>query len=392
MIKRIPSRLWMTGLLTLAAAACSESGGPTDTRPQPQSDAVKFWDVLASVRWNERASGLLVQRPPASIPRAVRLLTYMSLAQYRAVLAAEDPEGRPTHPSVAAAVGAASIEVLTLFYPGDAAAFEAQLDADLEADQWPGAKNQNVDAGKAIGEAIGAAVVALAQSDGFGTQSPGLPPVGAGFWFSNGTPIVIQLFGTRPFFLSSPDQLRPDAPPAFGSDAFLDALAEVRAISDGRTDDQLAFAQFWNSTTTPFGPIFFNQTAIDLIRERRRSEREAARILAYSNAAVFDALIACFDAKFAYWFIRPSQADPAITTPLGLPNHPSYPSAHSCITSSFLTVLADAFPSERQEFEQMIADAGLARIIAGIHYRFDVEAGQEIGRGVARLALAGGLE
>lgn len=392
MIERIGSRLWMTGLLALAAGACTESEGPTDVRPQPQFGAVKFWNDHASVRWNERAGALLVQRAPPSIPKAIRLLTYMSLAQYRAVLAAEDPKGRSTHASVAAAVGAASVEVLSLFYPADAAAFEAQLDGDLGADQWPGAKNQDVAAGNAIGRSIGAAVVALAQSDGFNTQSPGLPPVGPGFWVSSGAPIVIQLFGTRPFFLSSPDQLRPGPPPAFGSPEFLAALAEVRAISDALTPEQIAFAQFWNQTTTPFGPIFFNETANNLIRERRRTEREAARILAYSNAAVFDAMIACFDAKFAYWFIRPSQADPAITLPLGLPNHPSYPSAHSCITSSFLTVLADAFPSERDEFEQMITDAGLARIIAGIHYRFDVEAGQQIGRGAARLALAGGLE
>jgi membrane-associated phospholipid phosphatase len=102
----------------------------------------------------------------------------------------------------------------------------------------------------------------------------------------------------------------------------------------------------------------------------------ATGYLAYANAAAFDAQIACFDAKFTYWFIRPSQADPAITLPIPLPNHPSYPSAHSCITSALMTVLIDAFPSDRPRLEGIITSAGLSRMYAGIHYQCDVEAGQ----------------
>ena len=150
----------------------------------------------------------------------------------------------------------------------------------------------------------------------------------------------------------------------------------------------MAFA--WG--TGPFTAGNLNLIADQLIVEHHRTEREAARILAYANAAAFDSQIACFDAKFAYWFIRPPQADPAITTAVALPNHPSYPSAHSCITSAFMTVLIDALPSERARLEAIITTAGLSRMYAGIHYRFDIEAGQAIGRGAAALALAGSLE
>ena len=114
----------------------------------------------------------------------------------------------------------------------------------------------------------------------------------------------------------------------------------------------------------------------------------------------FDALIACFDAKFAYWYIRPSQADPpnaetgspGITLAIPLPNHPSYPSGHSCITSAMMTSLSDAFPSERERLDALITITGLSRMYGGLHYRFDVEAGQVIGRGAAALARAGSLE
>ena len=83
-----------------------------------------------------------------------------------------------------------------------------------------------------------------------------------------------------------------------------------------------------------------------MIVAHHSSEREAARVLAVANMAGFDVLNACFDAKFAYYLIRPSQADPLINLPVGLPNHPSYPSGHSCITSAYATVLASAFPDE----------------------------------------------
>ena len=57
-----------------------------------------------------------------------------------------------------------------------------------------------------------------------------------------------------------------------------------------------------------------------------------------------------------------------------------------------MSVLVDAFPSERPRLEAYIATAGLSRMYAGFHYRFDVEAGEAIGRQAAALALAGSLE
>jgi membrane-associated phospholipid phosphatase len=378
-------------VIALAAWACDE-GLPVVEPNEPQASAVKFWDVTASTAWNTRATTLLSALPNGSHAPASRMLTYLSIAQYRAVLAAESDNKGAKGPSVAAAVGGASVAVLSSFFPTQAAALEAQLDADLAAEPWPGAKHKDEAAGEAIGRTVGAAVLALAATDNFNTAPTGVPPVGPGFWVSSAAPIVRSLHGTRPFFLTSPDQLRSTPPPAFGSPAFLTDLAEVRTISDTRTAEQLLIAQQMNQASAPFTPGRWNQLAVELIGRYHRREREAARILAFANAAAFDAQIACWDTKLWYWFIRPSQADPAITLPIGLPNHPSYPSGHSCITSSMLTVLTDAFPKERDELAKQIELAGLSRMYGGIHYRFDITAGQEIGRRAAQLALAGNLE
>jgi len=124
-----------------------------------------------------------------------------------------------------------------------------------------------------------------------------------------------------------------------------------------------------------------------MIIGHHRSEREAARILALANMAVSDVLNACFDAKFAYYLIRPSQADPLIHLPVGLPNHPSYPSGHSCVTSAFATVIVSEFPEEIDRWQAMVEEAGLARMYGGLHYRFDCLAGRELGRNVANYVM-----
>ena len=121
------------------------------------------------------------------------------------------------------------------------------------------------------------------------------------------------------------------------------------------------------------------------------TEAEAARILAFANTAAFDAQIACWDTKFAFWYFRPTQADAAITMPIALPNHPSYPSGHSCMTAAFLGVVINAFPDERARLEAMVDEAGMSRVFGGIHYRFDIDAGRDIGRAAAALALTGSL-
>jgi membrane-associated phospholipid phosphatase len=121
-------------------------------------------------------------------------------------------------------------------------------------------------------------------------------------------------------------------------------------------------------------------------REQPPQRTRAARILAWP-ISLARRLEPYFDAKFAYYLIRPSQADPQIKLPVGLPNHPSYPSGHSCITAAYATVLASLFPEESAALNAMIDEAGLSRMYAGLHYRFDCVVGQELGRRVAEYVL-----
>jgi hypothetical protein len=111
-------------------------------------------------------------------------------------------------------------------------------------------------------------------------------------------------------------------------------------------------------------------------------------VLAALNIAFADAAVACWDAKLAYWHIRPSQLDPELKALFPPPNHPSYPAAHGCLSTAAATVLAGVFPADRERLLALGKEAADARVWAGIHYRYDIEAGQELGRKVADKTLA----
>jgi membrane-associated phospholipid phosphatase len=122
------------------------------------------------------------------------------------------------------------------------------------------------------------------------------------------------------------------------------------------------------------------------IRRHHLSESNAARVLAVLNVAASDAVIACFDAKYHYWTIRPSQADTTLVLAdsVSLPNFPSYPSGHACSAGAFDAVLGHFFPQDRAEFTRIAEEQAMSRLWGGIHYRFDDDVGLALGRVVGR--------
>ena len=55
-------------------------------------------------------------------------------------------------------------------------------------------------------------------------------------------------------------------------------------------------------------------------------------------------------------------------------------------------MLVRLFPSDREQIEALMREAGESRLWARIHYRVDIEAGNEVGRRAAeRVAAMGGL-
>jgi hypothetical protein len=199
-------------------------------------------------------------------------------------------------------------------------------------------------------------------------------------------PIGILMAQARPWLIDSTSQFRPAPPPAYGSREFQAALDEVRRLGEKRTTQETTIAQKWNSAD-PWAR--WNEVASDALQRHHASELESARVLAVLNVAALDAVVACFEAKYHYWTIRPSQADSSIklADSVDLPNFPSYPSGHACSAGAFTAVLEHFFPQERAEFKAIADEQAMSRLYGGIHYRFDNDGGLSLGRKVANYAI-----
>ena len=369
--------------LAIGYAACGGTTEPVNACSAAEGRAA---DSLAVTQWNARTRALVAKyrTDPSARPYAL-----VSMAQLSATTAAEIHTVQPC-PSTRMAVAAASAAVLSYLYPDERNALDAAVSEQRRTDSTLG--QRGLAEGDAAGRKAAEPVLAVARTDGLDAAFTGSMPTGPGYWFSSSTPpappVTPMLGKMRPWVLTVGNQFRPAAPPAFESPTFKQALAEVKLVVGSRTAEQLAIAQRWALSAGTFRTQGqWNLLASDLVHARKTSESDAAHAFALLNAAMNDASIACFDAKYAYWLIRPAQADPSISMAIGLPNHPSYPSSHSCTSGAGVEVLASIFPSEETRLRALADEIGLSRLYAGIHYRFDIDAGLALGRRVARAVL-----
>jgi membrane-associated phospholipid phosphatase len=388
--------------VAIGMVSCTDGSTSPLTSRAPAAGAsrgVSAFVAPASLGWQEQAR-TLVGANNLSPLAATRVYAALSVAQYRAVEAIDDADndgqlpgngvgrgGRSSLEAHRGAVAGASAQVLTFFFAAAASSLEQRVAS--EGGATPGDVHPQFTRGLAIGRSAGDAMVTRLKNDHFTTSWTGTVPVGPGMWIANGPPAGPTFGGVTPYFLTSGSQFRPAPPPAFGSPAFVTDRNEIRALSDTRTPAQNAIALFWNFGTGTFTPIgYWNRVASDYIEANGLDERAATRAFALTHAAMMDAMIGCWDAKYFYWMLRPSQADPLITLSFALPNHPSYPSGHSCASAAAGTVLSSLFPDRTGELNAQVTEAGLSRMYAGIHYRFDITAGQDLGRAVGAWALA----
>ncbi len=316
-------------------------------------------------------------------PILFRVYSLLSLAQYGAVNSARDNRG--VSPEVA--VASASAAVLTELFTDSTvrASIARELALDFDHAQTGSRAAERASAGKRLGEDVARRVIAGAPTVNLAAPWNGTIPKGPGMWYSapGVPPIGIFMAKARTWLLDSAAQFRPVPPPAYGSPAWQAALEEVRRVARERTPEQTKIAQKWNAVD-PWAP--WNETASAAIRRHHMSDSEAARVFAVLNIATSDAVIACFEAKYHYWTIRPSQVDTTLVLAddVSLPNFPSYPSGHACSAGAFDAVLGHFFPEERAEFTWIAEEQAMSRLYGGIHYRFDNDGGLALGRVVAR--------
>jgi len=230
-------------------------------------------------------------------------------------------------------------------------------------------------AGFELGKRI--AELELARTADYIPKTPwdGKRPQQAGIWTGD-VPMFVTGGLCKPVVLSSSHQFRPGPPPDFAAD-----MAELKAYK--HTSRAKANAFFFNS--------YFST---DDLLSRKLFEHnlhlnppQAARLYAARAITMYDSFVAVFDAKYAFWGIRPDQYDPTYRPLLNTPPFPGYPSGHAATTGAICYLLANFFPADRAEFEQVAADCAESRFQGGIHFRTDNEVGLKMGKDIANAVI-----
>ena len=320
----------------------------------------------------------------------------------------------PDGASARAAAVQAAYAMLIRLYPTQLASLSAKRADSLAA---IGDSQPSIDLGIAWGQSVADAIWTWRLTDG---NTPAPPPflggLNVGQWRPTPSGFLsgagVQFSYMTPWVIESPSQFRPAGPPALTSDRYAAEYNETKTMgslnSTVRTDDQTLFSRFWAVSTAS---AYWNQIANSLADKEHFSFSRRARLLASLNLAIADAAIGCWDAKYTYVFWRPVTAIPlgntdgnpatvedlSFTSLLITPNHPEYPSGHSCLSGSAAEILARTFglhkkltvSSDAPEmagvvrsydgFSEILQEIKDARVFAGIHFRSACDDGGNLG-------------
>ena len=376
--------------------------------------------------WNEKAVALATKHRLLP-PQAERVIASVHVAMFDAVNSIE-PRYRPylgaTTPrkgvSKEAAAAVAAGTVLAGLLPEETEPLNTAMTSYLATIPQGAAKSEGI----AIGRDVAARIVAERKSDGSDAPDAYRPKTRPGVYVP--TPITASSMWpkVKPFAMTSPSQFRPLPPIALKSEEWAADYNEIKSLggkfASKRTPRQTEDGHFWLIT----GPVSYYPILRQLVAAKNMDLVDSARFMAIASAAVADAFIAVFDAKYHYDFWRPITAirngdiDENPATELALtwqpidntPMHPEYPCAHCISSAAVATVIESVLgtadipevsmtsptaPGVIHRWTNVWAyaeEVALARIYAGFHYQFSTRVGQNMGRDIGRYVVQGFMQ
>ncbi len=426
------SRYSLALVMLILCATCSP------TAPDPEE-----WSPELLLDWNETIFDIAVAEDGLSTLKGLRTAAMLHIAIHDVLNTIHPRYQRYAYQHAIdetvdplAAATEAAYQIGTSQYPDQQKRFDALRSKRL-VDIPAGSMRER---SLALGMASAKAILQARADDAWNgeaeyTWHPMAPGVYAEFKEHSGTPEGF-VFGAgwaiaHPFLLEAPEQFRSPPPPMIQSEAYTRAFNEVKSVghtnSSERTEDQAHLAMWWKD----FVENSHNRLARQLVQKESLNLWEAARLFAMLNMTIFDAYVCVFDDKFHYNHWRPYTAirwaandENPNTVPDTTWNNlhrntyafPSYPSAHGTASSAAMTVLATTLgtgddytftmrtdsvdiaglfsgkmamdPPTRSftSFSEAGMEAAMSRVYLGIHFRYDSEAGFELGRKVGEYA------
>jgi hypothetical protein len=395
---------WMASAAALAFAAPASADTVTD-----------WWEVSNKFNLAQQTAAM------PSPPEMQRASARTALAMFEAVNAidrryesylgfpAADPKA-----SQDAAAATAAYKVLLQHYPQNKSHVEEGY-ALVMAQIADGAAKQ---AGVAVGERAAEAAMAVHGIDPAAEQTPYRPRTAPGAWIGASLPTLEPYWlAFKPWLVPNIDALISPPPPPMTSAVWARDYDEVRRLgsrnSKERTPVQTLIARYRQGyDLSPMVRYIADQPG--------RRPVDNARLFALYQMAMDDAVQAMIVAKLKYGFWRPitairngdqdgndaTQRDAAWVPLLPTPNFQEYPCGHCTAVSVQAEVLklAGGLPANTRVrvasgmnpnlvvqsvsgWDEVVRQVSDSRMLGGVHYRFSNDAGEEIGRKAARLAV-----
>jgi hypothetical protein len=364
---------------------------------------------------------------------ALPYFAYVDVAMYDAVNSIDErfqpfavDLRAPRHASKDAAAASAAHDVLTHYFPAQAAIFDAALASSLAAIPDGQSKTDGIN----VGKAVAAQWLNLRAGDGLEAPLTYTPGHGPGIWEPVPTypaappntpppPVGVWMTQFKPFALLSADQfLTAIHPPlALTSSTWAQDFNRTKDYgelnSSVRTPQQTEIGLFWTDNAA----AQYSRAFRALIVSQGLDTAAAARLAAMYSVAASDAGTACMNAKYHFAFWRPYTAihdadtdgNPATVAdpnwiPLAVtPGHPEYPANHGCVTEAVMDAWTAFFETEEipfsvtsavtgtthsfDSFEDVVREVDNARIYGGMHFHHSVREGNRLGRMVTEYVL-----
>jgi hypothetical protein len=371
-----------------------------------RADTVTDWNLQVFA-----SGGPQIQRTLAMVHIAMFDAINAIEPRYTAFLSLPAP---PPGASAEAAAASAAHGVLLRLFPARQATLALALAASLAAvPDGPGESS-----GVAFGDLVAAAIYQERLSDNILTPGPAyVPGTSPGDYQLTGPPPVnTGAPNWIPFALTSASQFRPNGPSNMSGPQYAADLEETRTwggTASIRDADQEQIAR-WHTEQSPFQ---YNRVARMETATDGRGLFEHARFFALLNIAIADSITAVFEAKYFFNAWRPwtainnadidgnerTVADPAWTPFVPTPPHPEYPAAHGTAHAAPARILRAYFGPNYSfcttsptvpdavrcyaDADAFAAEARLARIYGGMHFRRSLEEGARQGWRVGNWVL-----
>ena len=345
-----------------------------------------------------------------------------------------------------AAAASAGYHALSALYGSDAS-LQAQFDSLYQAQIAALPAGPSRDSGVTLGQMATSTIMSARAGDGYNTVAPYTEGTGPGEWRSNYQPFVPawgpQWGNVTPWVLNSGDQFQPGPPPALDSAEYTAAWQEVyekgAAVGSTRTADETEIAWFWgNDRDGTYKPPGHMNRITQIVAEQQFAGMDAdtrvsesARLFALTNVGMLEASIAAWDSKFNtdldFWRpiagIHEADTDGNPNTfvdtswePLShvgfggdpfTPPFPAYVSGHATFAAVHAALMAEFFGTDDisfwldtddvdalgairnfDSFSEAAWENAISRVFLGVHWRFDAEAGYNLGYDVGAFVAA----